>query len=348
MAAASLSYYGGGEWMTFPYENDPRKPKMNVTHAAPNLVKFTLTETDVSVANALRRIILAEVPTLAIDTVNIEDNESVIFDEFLAHRMGLLPMTSHKVGDIPPDPGYVEYKNCTCFDGCPFCTVEFRLDVGNDEDKVLTVTHFDVENTGKYKRANASPIEEVKMVPSRNPEVEEQTDIKENGIIIAKLKKDQHLRFLCHARKGIPKYHAKFMPVATVLYQFEPIIKTDRQMLDGLSLDDRIDFVQSCPRKVFDLDIEDNVQIARKEDCIFCDECVAKAKAWGKDDMVKVKMDCGIFHFTVEAVTPEGGPRNVIDVVRAAMRILDYKMSDFLKDAYDDDIKEWLPWERPA
>jgi len=334
--------------MTFPYEKEPRKPKVNVTHASPNLVKFTLTETDVSVANALRRIMLAEVPTLAIDTVNIEDNDSVIFDEFLAHRMGLLPITSHKVGDIPPDSGYVEYKQCTCFDGCPYCTAEFKLDVTNTEDKVMTVTHFDVENTGKYRRDNALPIDEVKMVPSRNPDIDEETDTRENGIIIAKLKKDQKLRFECYARKGIPKYHAKFMPVATAIYQFEPIIRTNKQMLDGLSLDERIEFVQSCPRKVFDLDIEDNVHVARKEDCIFCDECVAKAKAWGKKDMVTVKMDCGVFHFTVEAVTPEGGPRNVIDVVRAALRVLDYKMSLFLKDAYGDKIEEWLPWERPA
>mmetsp|Transcript_41730 Transcript_41730/g.112105 ORF Transcript_41730/g.112105 Transcript_41730/m.112105 type:complete len:293 (-) Transcript_41730:64-942(-) len=291
---------------------------------------------------------LAEVPTLAIDTVNIEDNDSVIFDEFLAHRMGLLPITSHKVGDIPPDSGYVEYKQCTCFDGCPYCTAEFKLDVTNTEDKVMTVTHFDVENTGKYRRDNALPIDEVKMVPSRNPDIDEETDTRENGIIIAKLKKDQKLRFECYARKGIPKYHAKFMPVATAIYQFEPIIRTNKQMLDGLSLDERIEFVQSCPRKVFDLDIEDNVHVARKEDCIFCDECVAKAKAWGKKDMVTVKMDCGVFHFTVEAVTPEGGPRNVIDVVRAALRVLDYKMSLFLKDAYGDKIEEWLPWERPA
>lgn len=341
---ASLSYYCGGEWMTFPHNREPRKPKIKLTHAAPNLVKFTLTDTDVSVANALRRIMMAEVPTLAIDVVNVEDNDSVLFDEFLAHRMGLLPMTSHKVGDIPPDKDgfFVEYKECNCFDGCHQCTVAYRLDVDNREDKVKTITHFDIEKTDKFVRND----QDVHLVPSRDARLSQEQDTRENGIILAKLKKDQQLKFEMTARKGIPKYHAKFMPVATTIYQFEPIIKLDRESVDSLNLDDRIDFIQTCPRKVFELDIEDHVQIARKSDCHFCDECVAKAKVFGKQDMVNVKMDCGTFHFTVEAVTPEGGPRSAIDVVRASLRVFDYKLSLFLKDAYNDDIKEWLPFER--
>lgn len=50
-------------------------------------IVFDLRETDLSMANALRRIMLSEVPTLAIDLVDIEINNSVLNDEFIAHRL---------------------------------------------------------------------------------------------------------------------------------------------------------------------------------------------------------------------------------------------------------------------
>lgn len=330
--------------MNFPHDTVPRKPKIKVTLATPELCKFTVTDTDVSVVNAIRRIILAEIPTMAIEIVNIDDNETSLFDEFIAHRMGLLPLVSHATGDIPPDGGFVEYKDCTCFDGCPYCTVEFKLDVTCEENKVLSVTHFDVEKTDKYKRDDLSDYNQVRCTPFPNADLDPATDKRENGILLAKMKKDNHLRMTCQARKGIAKYHSKWMPVATALYQYQPRIDMNRDMMDSLTLDEKIDFVQACPRKVFNLDIEDKVQVERLQDCIFCDECTAKARQFGKKEMVTVKMDANMFHFTVEGVTPEG-PRSAVDVVRAALRILDYKMSLFMQDAYGDAVTEWLPRE---
>lgn len=55
-------------------------------------MEFDLIGIDASIANAYRRIMMAEVPTVAIETVFIQDNTSVIPDEILAHRIGLLPI----------------------------------------------------------------------------------------------------------------------------------------------------------------------------------------------------------------------------------------------------------------
>lgn len=52
-------------------------------------------------ANAFRRILLSEVPTMAIERVVLYQNTSIIQDEVLAHRLGLIP--------IRANPKYFQY-----------------------------------------------------------------------------------------------------------------------------------------------------------------------------------------------------------------------------------------------
>lgn len=71
-----------------------RHPQVEVRRLTDDYCEFVLSNTDVSVANALRRIMIAEVPTIAIDLVEFENNTTVLNDEFLAHRLGLVPLVS--------------------------------------------------------------------------------------------------------------------------------------------------------------------------------------------------------------------------------------------------------------
>lgn len=49
-------------------------------------------------ANTLRRLCIAEVPTLAIELVEIHKNDAITYDEILSHRLGLIPLTTDLAG----------------------------------------------------------------------------------------------------------------------------------------------------------------------------------------------------------------------------------------------------------
>lgn len=94
---------------------------IDIIELADRKARFILSDVSGSFANALRRSILAEVPVMAIDEVNIYENTSVLFDEQLALRMGLIPLKTD-------NRSYVLPEECNCNgEGCPLCKVSLTL-----------------------------------------------------------------------------------------------------------------------------------------------------------------------------------------------------------------------------
>ena len=84
--------------------------------------------------NALRRLSISEVPTLAIDDVIILENSSVMHDEAIAHRLGLIPLRTDLDRFVMP-------HDCDCKStlGCSKCRVLLVLDSeANEKTKVVT------------------------------------------------------------------------------------------------------------------------------------------------------------------------------------------------------------------
>lgn len=148
-------------------------------------VRVLISGVDRVYANAVRRLALSEVPVMAIDDVVILENTSMVYDEVLAHRLGLIPIYT----DLSR---YVLPEECSCKSelGCPRCRVLFVLDAAAG-DKPKTIYSGDLVSEDKETKPISPNIPLVKLAPG------------------------QKLKLEAYAKLGKGKDHAKWQP-ATV------------------------------------------------------------------------------------------------------------------------------------
>uniref|UniRef100_A0A1I7ZD59 DNA-directed RNA polymerase II subunit RPB3 n=1 Tax=Steinernema glaseri TaxID=37863 RepID=A0A1I7ZD59_9BILA len=184
------------------------------------VVSFYIKHTHLGTANALRRVLIAEVPTLAIDWVQVDANTTVLHDEFIAHRMGLIPLACDSVIN------HMQYtRDCDCTAFCDRCAVEFELNVKCHED-TRSVTTADLRSSDgqvypacgiHLKNFRASNPAYLRPDHKRDEQMTE-----EQEVLIVKLRKDQEIRMKCYAKKGFAKEHAKWSPVEAVQFTYDP------------------------------------------------------------------------------------------------------------------------------
>lgn len=159
-----------------------------------NKLSFILKNTSPAFANAIRRNAIEEVSVMAIEDVEFRNNSSVIYDEIIAHRLGLIPLTTDLKSYNLPD-------KCKCNGkGCAQCQLKLILKVRGQG----VVYSSDIKSTD----------------PKVKPAYQK--------IPIVKLLKGQKLEFEATAILGKGKDHTKWSP-GLVYYKNMPVININKQ-----------------------------------------------------------------------------------------------------------------------
>lgn len=162
-------------------------PNAEVVEKSDEKIVITFRGVSRQYVNALRRLAISEIPTLAIDDVVILENSSVMHDEALAHRLGLIPLRT--------DPGrFVMPHECDCKStlGCSKCRVLLVVDAEATEKSRVVLS-----------KEMVSEDELVKPVSKEIP--------------LVVLAPGQKLKFEAYARLGVGKDHAKWQPTAAAV-----------------------------------------------------------------------------------------------------------------------------------
>lgn len=184
-------------------------------------MEFDMSGIDASIANAYRRILLAEIPTMAIEKVYIANNTSVIQDEVLAHRLGLIPLKAN--------PSLFKFKANPEAESNEEDTLEYELKI-----KCKLPKNASKEDKSSYidSKVFSSHIKWVPVGNQANTLKEEDVGPVIADILVAKLNPSQELDMKLVAVKGIGRDHAKFSPVATAFYRLLTEIKLKRSFYD--------------------------------------------------------------------------------------------------------------------
>jgi len=129
-------------------------------------IAIKLKDVPLQYANALRRVCLNGVPVFAIDTVDIIQNTSVLPDEGLAHRLGLIPLKT----DLKR---FNEPSKCDCQSesGCSNCKVLLVLDSGEaEESRAVLSSELSSEDETIKPTSDTIPI--VQLAPGQQIKVE--------------------------------------------------------------------------------------------------------------------------------------------------------------------------------
>ncbi len=283
--------------------------EVEVLEKDPLTVKLYIKDIPLHILNAIRRVSIAEVLTMAVDSVVITINSSVFYDEYIAHRLGLVPLTSeHALEKYKPPEECREAGDRGVFS--EDCFVKLDLEGANKDG------NGGAEPLVMYSRDLRTSDPDVKPVYDEIP--------------IVMLGPNQEVKLEAYARLGRGKEHAKWSPVSVAAHKYiaDIIIDSAKCKAPECKL-----CVEACPKNI--LEVRDGKISVRQDkvfDCTLCREC-EQACPYGA---IEVNWRENEYIFTLESTGALPPKRILLESVR----IIESKLDEFINALRDVGVVE--------
>lgn len=220
-------------------------PEIKFIKKNKHCIEFETKNVHVSFLNAIRRIVLTEIPSLAFDKILFEKYSCGMNEDMLAHRISLVPICFSNINLKHPG-------QCTCVNlGCNKCEIEFDLEVKNQENCIQNVHCSDL--------VSSSDSVKILSYPDNN-----------NGILLCQLHPKEVIKLKAKAVLGYGKDHEKWSHVTVCYFK-----KTTYGFLFHLECNENISAIYILKQafKIFDNklnSVKSNIKFYRKSENKYC------------------------------------------------------------------------------
>lgn len=272
---------------------------------------------------------------MAIEHVYIINNTSIIQDEVLAHRLGLIP--------IAVDPRLFEYKA--------------KTDPANERNTIVFKLKIECRRNADGSIENESVYSSsLEWLPDGSEIVEEtgcnfastQRDVFPNiepvhqDILLAKLRPGQAIELECHCIKGVGEEHAKWSPVATTWYRLLPEVALLQQ--DKLRGELALELAAALPGLIQVEGHGEDARVVKVDDPRQHDKLLEKVRRMSGEDTwrpyIQLRKIKDHFIFTIES-TGAWKPHELFNyavnlMISKCDKVLE-GLAQFPEKSYDDD-----------
>ncbi len=230
-------------------------------------LKFVVSGISIEMVNAIRRVIISEIPVMAVDEVIILKNDSPLYDEIIAHRLSMIPLTTDlEVYKLP--------RECSCGGyGCPLCQVSLTCEVTNTTNTPIEIYSRDLNSN------------DPKIIPV------------DPNIPIVKIDKNNKVIIEAYAILGLAKDHVKWQAVSNIFYRFYPQINFDDSKCEKCS--DKCIVSRMCPEGLYDFTNKKSPILVEDywKTCTLCNSCRNECP----EEAIKVGWKENSYIFSIES-----------------------------------------------